>query len=293
MKTDFSNTLRFLPLELEQIQQVEDIRKSSGNTLYVYSFPSLFAWQADEEYSICIIDDAFIVKNGAEGDNAYLFPCGTDRGKRELIDALLESEAPVFYAMRDEDKSFLEKEYPQRFSFDECRDEFPYLYDREAQLALSGKDYKSLRHRINLGKAAADVWQEETLTDENAHRAIALNERWLSERSYINTADTRAAETALNNFSALSMWGMLFKADGEDIAYVAGAFVTPEIFDVSFCKVLDNRCDCYIKWALYRALPKEVKIVDSEEDLGLEGLRKHKLLRRPKELTRIWKGTYI
>ena len=83
---------------------------------------------------------------------------------------------------------------------------------------------------------------------------------------------------------------MLFRADGEDVAYVAGVFVTPQIFDISFCKVLDKECDCFIKWALYCALPADVKTVDSEEDMGLEGLRTHKLLRRPKELVRIWKG---
>ena len=84
---------------------------------------------------------------------------------------------------------------------------------------------------------------------------------------------------------------MLFQADGADIAYVAGSFVTPQIYDINFCKVLDPRCDCYIKWALYAALPTEVKTVDSEEDMGIQGLRTHKLLRQPKELTRVWKGS--
>jgi hypothetical protein len=43
---------------------------------------------------------------------------------------------------------------------------------------------------------------------------------------------------------------------------------------------------------LCEALPQEVKTVDCEEDLGIEGLRKNKLSRQPKELVRIWKGSY-
>ena len=105
-------------------------------------------------------------------------------------------------------------------------------------------------------------------------------------------ADAKAAETALRNHSQLSMFGLLFRADGKDIAYISGSFVTPEIFDLSFCKVLDNRCNCYVKWELYRSLPEEVTTIDSEEDLGIEGLREHKLFRHPKELKRIWKGSY-
>ena len=285
--------LSFIPISLSLKNQVEAIRKISGNTLYLYTFASLFSWQEDEGYSIHLQDDAFIIKYGKEGENAYMFPCGTNEGKKQLIDALLTYEKPVFYSLTDGDRAFLEKEYPEQFSFEECRDEFPYLYDKDAQINLRGKEYKNLRHQINTGRAVANEWSTEELSSDNAARAIELNRKWLSERSFATLADTAAAEKALRNLDELDMWGLLFQADGEDIAYVAGAFVTPEIFDISFCKVLDNRCDCYIKWALYSALPQETKTVDSEEDLGLEGLRRHKLLRQPRELTRIWKGSLV
>ncbi len=288
---DAVQPLTFEPISLSQKERIESIRRSFGNTLYVYTFASLFAWQADEQYAISFGNDAFIIKNGAEGENAYLFPCGSDNGKKELIDSLLSYEQPVFYSLTDEDKQFLEAEYPHRFAFAECREEFPYLYDKDAQIQLSGKAYKSLRHQINIGRAAAKEWSVEPLTNDNVIRALSLNEQWADNNDIDSLADIMAAQTALRHFSQLSLWGLLFQADGKDIAYVAGGFITPEIFDISFCKVLDKRCDCYIKWALYCALPQQTKIVNSEEDLGLEGLRRHKLLRQPKELTRIWKGS--
>ncbi|MBQ8077091.1 MAG: DUF2156 domain-containing protein [Eubacterium sp.] len=293
LDSDAAQPLIFKPIELSQMRTVEDIRKLSGNTLYVYSFASLFAWQADEQYEICIDSDAFVVKNKAEGDSAYLFPCDSDEGKKRLVDSLIQHENPTFYTISDEDKKFLEREYGGKFEFEECRDEFSYLYDKDEQITLSGKAYKSLRHQINLGKATATEWEIEPLTADNCSRALDINRRWADLRKADDLADVRAAETAIENFDALKMWGLIFNADGDDTAYIAGTFVTPEIFDIAFCKVLDGRCDCYIKWELYNALPDEVKTVDSEEDLGIEGLRRHKLLRRPKELTRIWKGSII
>jgi hypothetical protein len=286
-----ASPLSFEPVSLSQMKKVEEIRKAFGNTLYVYDFVSLFTWQEYEEYEICLRDDAFIVKDGAFGENAFLFPCGNYKAKKELIDAVLCYDNLVFSSLTDEDKLFLEKEYPDRFVFEECRDEFPYLYDKQSQIELKGKTYKYLRHQINTGRSVAKEWEAEPIDDSNIERALIINQLWQERRKSEDLADTIAAEKALRNFSLLEMWGRIFKADGEDIAYVAGTFITPEIFDICFCKVLDNRCDCFIKWALYNELPATTETVDSEDDLGLEGLRRHKLLRRPKELTRVWKGS--
>ena len=290
--SDIGNTplLSFTPIGLSQMERVEAIRSASGNTLYFYSFASLFVWQEHEGYSVCVADDAFLVKHGVRGDNVYLFPCGSDNGKKRLIDALIKSGSPAFSCVSDNDKAFLEKEYPGMFTFTECRDDFPYLYDKKEQIALSGKEFKNLRHQIHLGRAAAKEWSSEPLTQKNSDRAREITRKWAKGRSADDPTDVPAIEAALDCFGSLKLWGVLFRADGKDVAYVLGTFVTPEIFDICFCKVLDRRCDCFIKWAFYRALPEEVITVDSEEDMGIEGLRRHKLLRRPKELVRIWKG---
>lgn len=292
-ETGNKTSLAFTPITLSQMERVEAIRRSSGSTLYVYSFASLFVWQEHELYGICMTEDAFVVKHGVRGENVYMFPCGSQDGKKRLIDALLLSGSPSFSYVCDDDRRFLESEYPGRFAFTDCRDDYPYLYDKNEQIALEGRDFKSLRHQVRLGRDVADEWTTEPMTAENVSRAVIINRKWANARPDGDPADIAAAGTALERFSDLRLWGALFCADGKDIAYVAGVFVTPRIFDVSFCKVLDKRCDCFIKWALYRALPDEVETVDSEEDMGLEGLRTHKMLRRPKELVRIWKGTLL
>ena len=289
-ETNDAQPLEFSPISLSLKEKVEEIRKSFGNTLYVYTFASLFAWQEDEQYEICFCDSAFVIKNGAVGENAYLFPCGDENGKKKLINSLLKYEKPDFYSLTDEDKLFLEKEFPDVFCFKEFRDEFIYLFDRKDQVALEGKDFKKLRRNVNSGRSKAEKWEIEALTEENVERALSINRKWAENNNIL--ADTAAARRALENFSQLSMWGLLFKADGEDTAYIAGSFITPEIFDLCFCKVLKKGCDFFARWALCEALPQEVTTVDCEEDLGIEGLRINKLSRQPKELVRIWKGSF-
>ena len=228
--------LSFTPIDLSQREQVEAIRRASGSTLYVYSFASLFAWQEHEKYSICLTKDAFLVKHGIRGDNVYLFPCGSKSGKKRLIDALLTSSGrPTFSFVGDGDKAFLENEYPGTFSFDDCRDDYPYLYDKNEQIALSGKEFKNLRHQIHLGRAAAKEWSAEPLTAENTDRAREITRKWAKGRSADDPTDVPAIEAALDCFASLKLWGVLFRADGNDVAYVLGTFVTPEIFDICFC----------------------------------------------------------
>ena len=293
MISDIGNLPRvsFAPIDISQMETVETIRCASGSTLYVYSFASLFTWREHEMYSICLTDDAFLIKHGVRGDDVYMFPCGSESGKKRLIDALMQSGRPTFSFVGDDDKAFLENEYPGMFTFTDCRDDYPYLYDKNEQIALQGKEFKNLRHQIHLGRVAANEWSSEPLTAENAERALEITRKWAQGRDADDPTDVLAIEAALGCFDLLRLRGVLFMADGEDVAYILGTYVTPEIFDICFCKVLDKRCDCYIKWAFYLSLPEEVRTVDSEEDMGIEGLRKHKLLRRPKELVRIWKGS--
>lgn len=283
--------LQFTPITLSLKEKVEAIRKKCGNTLYLNTFASLFSWSEDEQYEICITEGAFIVKNGVEGENAYMFPVGNESAKLKLIDALMEYEKPVFVSVTDEDKALLEKAYPDIFSFEECRNEFIYLYDKDEQLELRGKKFKSVRHNINSGRSFANEWSVIPLSDNNIKRALKINEKWATVKGDYTLADINAANTALKNFTELSMFGIILQADGKDAAYVAGSFITPEKFDLAFCKVLAKGCDFFTRWTFFSALPEETKIIDSEEDLGIEGLRDNKLSRRPKELIRIWKGS--
>ena len=284
-------SLIFEPISLSLMDRIESIRKEFGNTLYVYTFASLYVWQEDEQYEICFCKDAFLVKNGVEGKNAYLFPCGSDSGKKELLDALLQYETLNFYCLTDKDKEFLEEEYPDRFEFAESRNEFIYLFDKDTQIALEGKEYKKQRHQIHIGKASAKEWKTEPLTEANIERAVKINQTWAERKDNIELTDAGAARCALEHFSQLSLWGLLFQADGKDTAYVAGSFITPDTFDLAFCKVLGERQDFFVRWEFFRSLPQEVKTIDSEEDVGIEGLRINKLSRHPKELRRIWKGS--
>ena len=125
-----ASSLSFTDITISDKEQIESIRAISGNTLYTYTFTTLFAWKDAERYKICLKNDAYLVKNGSRGSNAYLFPCGSEEGKIKLSDELISRERPVFYFVSNEDKAFLEKNYLGKFQYVDCRNDYPYLYDK-------------------------------------------------------------------------------------------------------------------------------------------------------------------
>lgn len=285
------DALTFEKLTLPDKDRLEKIRGISGNSVYTYTFPTLFSWQEEEDYSVCFSDSAFLVKNGARGANAYLAPCGTEDGVCSMMNALFESGSFELSFVSDTDKALLENRFPGRIRFEECRNDFPYLYDRLAQVELAGKQYKKLRHKINHGKDSYN-WEIEEISESNFRSAIEINRVWQSATD-TQTTDCPAADRALENFRALDMCGFLFRADGKDAGYVLGSFINSSTFDINFCKMLIPETDCYIKWETYRLLPDSVTTVDCEEDMGLEGLRLHKMQRLPKKLETMWKGSFV
>lgn len=91
-----------------------------------------------------------------------------------------------------------------------------------------------------------------------------------------------ALKKALENWEMLSMIGLVLKQGEEIIAMTAGSFLSQNSFDVHFEKASDWAIGAYAAinqgFAQYlRAQYPELRWLNREDDLGLEGLRKAKL----------------
>jgi len=283
--------IEFLQPDFCHQEKIEAIRLASYNRIYTYSFPTLYCWAEEEQYRFSITDGAFLTQNPARGNRAYLAPCGTDEGKKKLVEALLRETSPEFYFLGEQDLDFFNRNFPGSFAFEECPNDASYLFDRSEQLALTGERFKRLRHKVHQSEKQYR-WSVEPITPDNIHRAMKINRIWAEGKENMKS-DLLAATKGLENLEKLHMWGRLFTADGEDVAYILGSFVTPEIFDTNFSKTTLPDIDAYVRWRFFRELPESVTLLDSEEDMGLAGLREHKLRRVPCGMRKVWKGFLI
>lgn len=91
---------------------------------------------------------------------------------------------------------------------------------------------------------------------------------------------------ALSSMDMLGLEGLLLRVDGQVVAMTLGSALTEQTFDIHFEKALDRYDGAYAvinrEFARYlRQKYPNLKWLNREDDMGLEGLRKAKLSYQP------------
>lgn len=112
-------------ITFEQKESIEKIRKKYGHILSSHAFASLWIWKEKMGLTVHTEEDFFAVKSTLYGKNAWFFPCGAEEKKKAFLKKQME-EAENFslYYMREEDRMFLEEEYPGCFCIEKAEESF-------------------------------------------------------------------------------------------------------------------------------------------------------------------------
>ncbi len=258
------------------------------------NFANLYLWSRAFGQKIARLDDRLLVElRGLGGDRlCYGYP----QGSGPLAPALdaLKGEADahgvplMLVGVTAGQRARLEEEFPGRFEFTEDRDSFDYLYDVNRLADLGGKKLHAKRNHIHRFDERCPDWMFEPITAQNVADCLALEEEWAaarhgdSEGSRTLHEETVAVIEALYQRETLEMEGGLIRVEGKPVAFSMGSFTTPECFDVHFEKAFGGIQGAYTvinreMARMIRSNHPQVKWLNREDDLGLEGLRKAKL----------------
>ncbi len=195
----------------------------------------------------------------------------------------------------------LEAIYPGGFRFTPAEDYTEYLYLRQNLAELRGSKYHGKRNHI------AQFWrgypnaQIQPLIAENADFAVAIAERWLSNRSDPEEpsllAELGCIREAAENWNALGLSGLLLYADPEQppIGMTVVSEISAGIFDVHFEKVAPGFPHAWpvVANEIAKCLP-QAEYLNREEDLGESGMRASKNSYHPdlrnEKFTALWCG---
>lgn len=175
----------------------------------------------------------------------------------------------------------LESLYPGRFNYEADRDAFDYLYEVETLADLPGRKLQSKRNHINRFVEAFPDWHTKVITPHNLHVCEKLAEKWY-ESHHDSAADRRALTKAFEHFEALAFEGIiLYAAEGRPVGFSMGNRISADTFDVNFEKAFADVQGAYPlvnrEFARYvRDKHPDIRYLNREDDMGIEGLRKAK-----------------
>lgn len=257
-----------------------------------YSFANMYLWGRQ---LACFSQRNVALFSHFHGKSVYPYPVGPG-DKRELILRLLEDSRKRGIPFRmtgllKEDVEQLQSWFPGDFYIRMDRDSFDYVYDINDLADLKGRKFQKKRNHVNRFQAEHPDYRVEPLTVCNLAQVQHMVNDWYLTRmrqdpegNYL--LENLALAKAFRQFEALDMESLVLFDGDEVLAVTMGSRLNDETFDIHFEKAREDVEGAYsiINQAFAKYLREkypEVKYLNREDDLGIEGLRKAKLSYNP------------
>ena len=193
--------------------------------------------------------------------------------------------------------------------FEENRGDSDYIYSAESLATLAGNLYKKKRNHVSRFNRTYLDYEIRPLTPSNFADALAVEKSWLKVESLGESGDSDcectcecreaawaersedeksrlseycAIREALENFDALGMKGAVLYIEGIPTGMTMASEILPDVWDTHFEKVIDEYA-VNGGYAIINKLFAEklwatgAHLINREEDINIEGLRKAKL----------------
>lgn len=285
----------FKPVSIDNKEHYEKYLFDGNERGCEYSFANLYMWGRQ---SVAVAHDHLIFFSQYNRRSVYPFPVGNG-DKKTVIDAVIsdskERGIPCrFTGLTLREKEILEEIYPGMFRFHCDRDCFDYVYDVNDLADLAGRKFHSKRNHYNRFCETYPDYRVEELCEENLARVKNMIDQWYEDRLKESPEsdfqmEQIAVKKALSHYNELHMDGIAVVVGDEIVAVTLGSHTSNNTIDVHFEKGRRDINGVYAaincEFAQYiRKKYPEIKYLNREEDMGLEGLRKAKESYRPHHL---------
>ena len=278
----------FKPITLEQKTLFEGYLRASGERGCEYSYVNLYLW-GRQQAALC--QEHLVFFSQFNRKSVYLFPVGTGEIK-PVLDVLIadakERGIPCrLVGLTHDDCATLEKLYPGKLRYHFDRDSFDYIYAIDDLADLAGRKFQRKRNHLNRFRQTNPNHSIEPIDDANIAQVVQMVEDWYAMRLQENPhgdfyMERTAIFKAMDKRQALGLEGLLLRVGGKPVAMTMGSRLNEDTFDIHFEKALDIADGAYAainnSFARYlREKYPDVRWLNREDDMGIEGLRKAKL----------------
>ena len=294
----------FQRMRLNQKEIFIQYLQNCGERGCEYSFVNKFLWGRQKA---AFVEGYLAFFSQFDRRSVYPFPVGQGDLK-PVLEAIIHDARtrgiPCYLtSMTEADCETLEQLYPGAFRFHTDRDAFDYVYSIDALADLKGRKFQKKRNHLNRFRENHPACQALPLDENTRVAAFCLLRQWYENRKLTDPhGDFQLEQIALERAFAfqqpLGIEGMVLMENGEPLAFAMGSRLSADTFDIHFEKAREDIDGTYaaINQAFASHLREkhpELRWLNREDDLGLEGLRKAKLSYNPDHLiekhwARLW-----
>ncbi|HEY8805130.1 MAG TPA: phosphatidylglycerol lysyltransferase domain-containing protein [Clostridium sp.] len=263
-----------------------------------YSFTSLYIWKDACDIQYTIYKQALILKKkDFDGNYHFMQPLGYSKEYLgEIIEKLkaYREENDMKYLFKDLEESFIEEfnvllNEKNKFCIEEDRYNFDYLYEAKKLMIFSGKKLHSKKNHYN---AFIKTYNYEVveINDERVINDVSdAAEKWYEETNEKNIKlyyELLAIKDIINNMNLLNLNGVAVYVDGKVAAFSIGESLNEKLAVIHIEKGDKNINGIYsfIAKTLIDKCFNNAEIINREQDLGIDGLRKSKMSYYPLKL---------
>lgn len=253
-----------------------------------FAFTNLYMWGRQRA---AILYDHLVLFSQFSRRSVYPYPVGIGE-KKPVLDAIIADAKERGITCRisgitAEQKQMLEELYPGTFRFHCDREMFNYVYDIDDLADLKGRKYHRKRNHYYRFRDAFPNYTVEPLREDNLSLVKQMTDQWYEVKQQDNPEEDfhleRAALTkAFRDYRELGMEGLVL-LDGEKVlAMTMCSRISDDTVDVHFEKARWDTDGAYtaINYEFARHIRNiypEIRFLNREEDMGIEGLRQAKL----------------
>lgn len=289
--------IEFHPVRLEDRAVIERYTMPSGITNCDLAFANMYCWQEVYRSAWAEVDGFLVIRFQIDGGSkiGYMQPVGP--GDFAPIVPLLRADAHAhgqrlrIIGLTDEGCAMIRRMHIGQFAFESDPALEDYLYAADDLRNLPGRRYQPKRNHINRFTAEYPDYRYEPLEPRHFAECMRLEGEWRraheGHRSEL-CAEQRAMQRAFEHFEELGMTGGCIYVGDRMVAFTYGSAVNERTFDTHVEKA-DTEYDgafTIINKLLAQHLPERFTIINREEDLGIEGLRRAKRSYHPAALGR-------
>ena len=288
----------FNEFNLDCKQEIEDHVLLLDYKDHNLSFTNMYLWRKLYKLTVYISDDFIIVLSDFNGQTFSLNPIATLENIPKAVDFLIDYFDSVNLPFRIHNcvrkvYEVINEKYGDQFVYTQDRDSFDYLYAIEKVMSYSGKKLQKKRNHVNnFLKEYEGRYQIKDITSSDASiikDCIDLTHWWASKKEqddlYLPT-EVEGTIDVLENFDKLSCEGIAFYIDDKISAFSFGTQLNEETAVLNVEKADGDIVGLfpYLRQNLVKTYFSDLKYLNTEDDVGEEGLRKSKLSYQPEYL---------